>query len=56
MPTVRVYACVRQSSLQLLRSLTTSQGYFSDNTSGRRPVWNLLGLPTRMIDVGHGFP
>jgi hypothetical protein len=31
-------------------------GYFSGDTSGRRPVWNLFGIPNAMIDVGHGFP
>jgi len=52
-----VCACVRASVIPPIAMFPHNQsGYFSGNTSGRRPVWNLFGLPTTMIDVGHGFP
>lgn len=50
---VRVRASV---TLPIAMFPHNQSGYFSGNTSGRRPIWNLFGLPATMIDVGHGFP
>ena len=54
---VCVCVCVRASVIPPIAMFPHNQsGYFSGNTSVRRPVWNLFGLPATMIDVGHGFP
>jgi hypothetical protein len=54
---VCVRACVRASVIPPIAMFPHNQsGYFSGNTSGRRPVWNLFGLPATKIDIDRGFP
>ena len=54
---VCVCVCVRASVIPPLAMFPHNQsGYFSGNTSGRRPIWSFFGLPAIVIEVGHGFP